>query len=252
MGADSLVYTVGAADDTFNPASLPTGADVSGVYLAHEFGQKLYRSSYTIDSCYPGVATPSTATPLNCPSAMVADVASAASLAAEDGVTYEIQLGTGTAFDQSAVSTSGVLQHLVKQMVTEFSEVKYWECWNEPDNNTFNSASQYVTEALEPCYSAVKSVSQTDKVIGISNDGISVANYENYVRAGALNYLDIVAVHPYTGFNQSWAEQGMVIPSIYDSIQDRRNGGVAELPHVRRLQRAAVRYGKWFLEWHSS
>ena len=219
VGADSLVYTVGAADDTFNPASIPTGTDASGVYLAHEFGQKLYRSSYTIDSCYPGVTTPTPATPLTCPSAMVADVASAASLAAEDGVTYEIQLGTGTAFDQSAVSTSGVLQHLVKQMVTEFPEVTYWECWNEPDNNTFSSASQYVIEALEPCYSAVKSVSQADKVIGISNDGHSVANYENYVRAGALNYLDIVAVHPYTGFNQSWAKQGMVIPSIYDSFE---------------------------------
>jgi hypothetical protein len=217
VGADTLVYTVGAVGDTFNPASIPAGADASGVYLANQFGQKLYRSSYTIDSCYPGITTPTTATTLNCPSGLVADIASSASLAAKDGLTYEIQLGTGTAFDQAAVSENGVWQHLVKQMATQFPEVTYWECWNEPDNNTFKSASQYVTEALEPCYSAVKGVSQADKVIGISNDGYSVGNYKNYVSAGALNYLDIVAVHPYTGFNESWAKQGMVNPSVYSS-----------------------------------
>ncbi len=214
VGADCLTYTVGAANDSFNPATLPSGADTQGIALAAAFGQKLYRSTYNLDACYPGVTDPTSTTTLNCPSSMISDIQSAATLAAQDGVTYEIQLGTGTTFDQNAVS-NGQWQRLVGLMVAEFPSVTDWECWNEPDNNSFSSAASYVTTALEPCYNAVKGVSASDNVIGISNDNYSVSNYQSYVSAGALNYLNIVAVHAYTGFNRSFEEQGMIIPSIY-------------------------------------
>ncbi len=217
VGAACTDYTIGASNDSFfNPASLPSGSDTSGITLANDFGQRLYRSSYTIDSCFPGITTPTSSTTLNCPSSMINDISSAASLAKQDGIVYDFQLGTGTTFDQNAIS-SGQWQRLVSLVVAEFPEITDWECWNEPDNNSFSSAASYVTNALEPCYNAVKSVSSSDQVIGISNENYSVSNYSQYVAAGALNYLNIVAFHGYTGWNRSEVEQGNIIPSIYNN-----------------------------------
>jgi len=220
VGAACTDYTIGASNDSFfNPSSLPSGADTSGVTLANDFGQRLFRSNYNIDSCFPGVTNPTSSTTLNCPSSMVSDISSAAALAKQDGIVYDFQLGTGTTFDQNAIS-SGQWQRLVGLVVAEFPEVNDWECWNEPDNNSFSSAADYVTNALEPCYNAVKGVSSSDQVIGISNDNYSVSNYTQYVDAGALNYLNIVAFHGYTGWNRSEVEQGNIIPSIYDNTNE--------------------------------
>ena len=216
-GATCAIYTVGAANDTFNPNTLPSSGDTQGIALAAAFGQKLYRSSYTLDACFPGVTTPTSTTTLNCPSSMISDIQSAATLAQQDGITYEIQLGTGTAFDNNAVS-SGQWQRLLNLMVSEFPEVTNWECWNEPDN-TLSSASYYVTNVEEPCYNGVKSAAPNDVVIGISNENYSVSNYQSYVTAGALNYLNVVAIHGYSGWNKSYEEQGNVIPTIYNNKQ---------------------------------
>ena len=216
VGADCVDYSVGAANDSFfNPATLPSG-DTGGITLANDFGQRLYRSGFNIDACFPGVTNPTSSTTINCSSAMINDVSSAAALAAQDGIVYDFQLGTGTTFDQNAIA-SGQWQRLVGLVVAQFPEITDWECWNEPDNNSFSSAADYVNNALKPCYQAVKGVSANDKVIGISNENYTVGNYSQYVAAGALNYLDIVAFHGYTGWNKSEVEQGNIMPSIYDT-----------------------------------
>jgi hypothetical protein len=218
VGAACGIYSVGASNVTLNLNSLPSNTDTQGVALAYQFGQKLYRSAYNIDACYPGVTTPTSSTPLNCPSSMDSDISAAATLAAQDGITYEIQLGTGSTFDSNAVS-SGQWGRLVGLMAAHYSEVNDWEVWNEPDNSYSGSPSSYVTSALEPAYNAIKAVSSSDKVIGISNENYSIGEYQQYVNAGALHYLDIVAIHSYTGWNRSYEEQGNVIPSIYDSTE---------------------------------
>jgi len=217
VGAACTDYSIGAANDSFfNPSTLPSGQDTSGITLAHDFGQKLYRSSYNIDACFPGVTNPTSTTTINCSTAMINDISSAAALAKQDGIAYDFQLGTGTTFDQNAIA-SGQWQRLVGLVVAQFPEITDWECWNEPDNNSFSSPAAYVTNALEPCYNAIKAVSTSNQVIGISNENYSVSNYSQYVAAGALNYLNIVAFHGYTGWNKSEVEQGNIIPSIYNN-----------------------------------
>ena len=225
VGATCMVYTVGGANNTFNPSSIPSGNDTSEVYLANISGQKLYRSSYTLDNCFNTSDAPTTSTTLESAclpgGSIYEDVSAATTAATADGITFEMQLGTGTSWDQSALTGSGVLQHLAELMMSNFTDVKYWEAWNEPDNNSFGpsqtAASSYVPEALEPVWEAKQAVEPSDMVVGISNDDYSVSNYQSYVKAGALNYLNVIALHSYTGWNQSYEEQGNVIPSIYNT-----------------------------------
>jgi hypothetical protein len=219
VSATCIDYSIGASNDTFNPASVPSGNDSAGVYDANQLGQRLFRSTYTIDDCFPGITTPTASTALNCPASMDSDISAAVKAIGTNNMIFDFQLGTGTTFDENAIS-SGQWQRLIGLVVAHFPEVTHWECWNEPDNNSFSSPTAYVSTALEPCYNAVKAVSNSDLVIGISNENYSVSNYQGYVNAGALNYLDIVAFHSYTGWNKSWEEQGNVIPSIYDTTAE--------------------------------
>src|SRR5581483_68270 len=94
VGADCLDYSIGEPNSAFNPAALSgLGTDTAGVELAHQFGQKLFRSAYGLPSCYAGVTTPTMSTPLACSAGMINDVNAAASLASRYGMNYEIQLG---------------------------------------------------------------------------------------------------------------------------------------------------------------
>lgn len=98
VGADCLRYSIGAPGTLldFNSPNLATGGDVAEIEFAHQIGQKLYRSDYTIRNCYPGVTTASESTPINCPAAMVADITAAANLARQYGIDYEIIMSDGS------------------------------------------------------------------------------------------------------------------------------------------------------------
>ena len=82
-----------------------------------------------------------------------------------------------------------------------------WEAWNEP-NITYGSASEYVTNVLAPFYRAVKAADPTATVVGGSVVGISPDYWRQIVAAGGLNYMDVAGIHPYTGHNRSWEEDG--------------------------------------------
>jgi chitodextrinase len=187
------------------------------------FGQKLFRSTYNLDQCFDTSTTPSNSTAISATcqpgGATYNDISNAKNLANNDGIVYELQLGTGTGFDQQAAS-NGSFEHLAELMMQNLP-ITNFEAWNEPDNNTFSSPSQYVTTALEPAWNAKNTVAPNDKIIGISNENYSISNYNQYVNAGALNYLNIVGLHSYTGWSQSFEEQGNVIPTLYDTTSEQ-------------------------------
>lgn len=217
VGADCLDYTIGSPASPFNNSSpnLSAGTDTAGIELAHAFGQKLFRSSYGIANCYPGVTTPTVSTTVACPSNLVNDVNAAAALANQYGMTYEIQIGAGGSW---LTGGTAVFQSLVQQMVTALPPVTNWECWNEPDTNTFSSGSDYVTRALIPCYQGMKAANVNDKMIGGSFSSMTpTSSWWTQFLSSGLPYVDVVALHTYTGHNRSIEEQGYIIPSIYSN-----------------------------------
>jgi len=230
VGAACTGYSIGASNVSFS-YPISGGTDTKGVELAAMLGQKIYRSSYNLNKCYS-----SGGTTLACPSDVDSDIAAAQSLADQYGIIYDFQLG---ADGLDSWISGGTWEIAVQQLVTHFPEIKYWECWNEPDNNTFRTASDYVTNALQPCHTAVNAANSTNnktaKLIGISIPDGTVAKYQAYVDAGALSYLDIVAFHGYPGWNRSFAEDGDVIPSTY--------GASGEVGYVQALQKYLADHG---------
>jgi len=90
----------------------------------------------------------------------------------------------------------------LKKLVQQHPDVIYWQVWNEPNEVGFwyptPSASAYV-ELLKMAYEAVKEANPNAIVI---NGGLSGLNPpRQYLRdmyaAGASNYFDILALHPY-------------------------------------------------------
>src|ERR1035438_2911321 len=90
--------------------------------------------------------------------------------------------------------------------------VTMWEPWNESNNTGWSNASLYVTQVLEPFYAAVKSVEpgSTSTVIGGSTLDVAVSWWQQLISAGGLSWLDVAAIHPYTGNNESFEEYGNI------------------------------------------
>ena len=87
------------------------------------------------------------------------------------------------------------------------ADVRYWEIWNEPNLDQFwtptPSASSYAT-LLQKAYNAIKAADPTATVVaggtggaGSSPDITSVTWWADLYAAGAKNYFDIAAHHPY-------------------------------------------------------
>ncbi|MEE8637831.1 MAG: family 1 glycosylhydrolase [Candidatus Margulisiibacteriota bacterium] len=96
------------------------------------------------------------------------------------------------------------------------TDVKFWEIWNEPNNDFFWEDPSFVnyTKLLRAAYGAVKQADPDAVVIlgGIVGDGVEEAYLEDgvvrivYGRGGFLagiyanlgrNYFDVAAIHPY-------------------------------------------------------
>jgi hypothetical protein len=86
-----------------------------------------------------------------------------------------------------------------------------WEPWNESNNTGWSNAANYVSEVLEPFYNAVKAVEpgSSSTVIGGTSLEPSYSWWQQLIAAGGLSYLDVAAIHPYTGNNDSFEEDGM-------------------------------------------
>jgi hypothetical protein len=210
VGADCLRYSVGASGDSFSPNTFPTGGDSQAVTVAADFNQTLVRSGYTIDDCLAGLNSVTAATTLHCPSDMISDVDAAASLAASDGVGYEIQVfGEASSLDADIIST-GQLQRLTASFVAQFPSVNTFEAWNEMNNTYSGDATTLINSILEPFYNGVKASEPNATVVGGSVLGISTGLWQNIASDGGLQYMNAIGDHPYTGHNRSFEEQNQL------------------------------------------
>ncbi len=233
LGTTCLPYTVGAAGDRLDFSALPPGtdsggpADPRGVALNSQLGLDSLRGGKVVDwtSLLPGCNV-SAPTPGTCgPSALTfasssTDPYKAAFLAARDHVAYWIQASGGEPL-ATALVDAGLWQGDVAALVAHYATVPSgcgncapvtsWEPWNEPNNTGWGNGGTYTAKVLAPFYAAVKSVlpGSSSTVIGGSSLEPVVGWWQQLIAAGGLADMDVAAVHPYTGSNDAYEEDGM-------------------------------------------
>ena len=206
VGATCFRYTVGAPGHRLDFAALPAGVDTGGpaparaVALAGQLGLGGVRARVEWSKLMPD---PAAALDFSAYDKAFRD---AARDAAARGVGFWVQVGEGGVERQ--LVTNGTWEGRVGELVTHFAGVvSGWEAWNEP-NHTFGAADAYVTQVLKPFARAVRSADPDAKVIGGSTLRVDLPYWRGIIAAGGLPFVDIVAVHPWTGHNRSWEEQG--------------------------------------------
>jgi hypothetical protein len=231
LGSTCLPYTVGAAGDHLDLASLPSGidaggaADPRGAVLNAQLGLNGLRGAGIDWSTFLPHCDASAPTAAQCGSTAMTfssapgDYFQAAYLAKQDGVQYWIQVSAGDP-TSLALAKNGWWQADIEALVSyytnppascqECAAVTAWEPWNEPNNTGFSNGADYVASVLEPFYTAVKAANPSATVIGGSTLGVPLDWWEQLIDAHGLSYLDAAAVHPYTGNNDSWEEDGVL------------------------------------------
>lgn len=218
-----LHYSVGAPGATFNPATLADGANWGGagprrgVQLADELGIGSYRVQLDFGRLVPDVgATPSVANldlgalPGAQEGRPFAELSQAAHLAAQRGVKLYVQVGQGGASELKAVdagSWGAWAGAIAAAFAVGAPDLHLWAPWNEPNNTGFGDGGDYTRRVLEPFASAVRAVDAHAQIIGGNALNLVVPWYRQMIEAGACDALDIVGIHPYTGYNRSWDEE---------------------------------------------
>ncbi len=232
LGSTCMPYTVGATGDQLNLDTLPAGtgsggpADPRGVALNAELGLNGLRAlsfswSNFLPNCNSGAPTAATCGPTAMTFSSAPDsYFQAAATAEADHVTYWVQISGGDATSMALVD-DGWWEGDIQKLVGYYSKVPAgcspcapvtnWEPWNESNNTGWGNAADYVKEVLAPFYTAVKAAEpgDTSTVIGGSTLEPSIGWWQDLVTAGGLSDMDVAAIHPYTGNNDSFEEDGM-------------------------------------------
>jgi hypothetical protein len=240
VGTTCLPYTVGTAGDTLNLGTLPAGVNAGGadperaVALNAELGLNGERTQSFSWSDFLPNCNASAPTAATCgPSAMTFTAApmeyfEAAKEALTDHTRFWVQIGGGDSVSPVLVS-NGWWQGDIRSLVTYYSQVPpgctscapvtTWEPWNESNNTGWGNAAAYVTQVLAPFYQAVKAVEPgtASTVVGGSTLAPSPSWWQQLVAAGGLNSMDVAAIHPYDGNNDSFEEDGM--PAQVQQVQ---------------------------------
>ena len=231
LGTTCLPYTVGAPGDGLDFATLPSGAggggpsDPRGVALNSQLGLNGFRGASVNWSTFLPNCSASAPTAAACSSSAMdfSDASTsyyqAAATALADHVTYWVQVGNGDSLSTALVN-GGYWQGDIAALVRHYSTVPagcgqcapvtMWEPWNESNNTGWSNAAEYVSKVLAPFYAAVESVlpGSTSTVIGGSTIDVAYSWWQQLVAAGGLADMDVAAIHPYTGSNDSFEEDG--------------------------------------------
>jgi hypothetical protein len=222
--ATCLRYAVGAPGSTYDPAALAEGADwggagpLRGVQLAGRLGVGSHRVQLDFGRLVPDVAATPSAAGLDLsalPGAADGDpyagIAAAAELAADTDVQLYVQVGQGGEAEHQAVEdgTWGAWVGVIAAALREGApDLHQWAPWNEPNNTGFGDGGDYATRVLAPFATAVRAADPRAVVIGGNALNVVVPWYQQLVDAGGCASMDVVGIHPYTGFNRSWDEEG--------------------------------------------
>jgi hypothetical protein len=204
-----LVFTVAARWMALDLNTLPSGAGwggptpARGVVLAHQLGTGAFRAQLD----WRKLLDKGPNAPLDL-SADLPQLQAAADAAARTGTTLIVQVGQGG--PERRLVADGTWESRVRELVSALKPyVHVWEAWNEP-NATFGPATDYVTKVLTPFARAVRRADPSATVLGGSTVGVDLGYWRKIIAAGGLKSLDVASIHPYTGHNRSWEENGTV------------------------------------------
>ncbi|MCK9794843.1 hypothetical protein M1843_13915 [Isoptericola sp. 4D.3] len=229
-----LRYTVTPEGSALDPASLADGADwggaqpLRGVQLAAQLGVGSHRVQLDFGALVPDpTAEPGPAGVVwaSLPGATVgaedgetegttdpfADLAAAAREADRTGVRLVVQVGQGGDAERAAAE-AGTWEGWVRQVVAGLQEhapgIEHWSPWNEPNGTGYEDAARYESEVGAPFARGVRAVDPDAVVVGGNTLGLALDWWSDLVAAGGCASMDVAGIHPYTGHNRSWEEEG--------------------------------------------
>jgi beta-glucosidase/6-phospho-beta-glucosidase/beta-galactosidase len=92
-------------------------------------------------------------------------------------------------------------EYFLAYLVEHFKgRIDYWEIWNEPEVDGFCKPAPNAviyTQLLKRAYRKAKEANKEAKIIGLSSSLWSVDFIEETFQNDALNYMDILGLHPY-------------------------------------------------------
>lgn len=224
LSGQCLRYSVGSASAPLDLASVAPGDDwggaspLRGVQLAAELGVRSHRVQLDFGALVPDpTSAPSVdavrwdrlpaATDGSDPWAALRE---AGDWAVANDVRLIIQVGSGGDAERSAIS-AGTWAGWAKVIVGAFAQnapgITTWEAFNEP-NNAGLSPAEYWTAVEIPFADAAHAARADSFVIAGNTLGFAADWWKAAAAAGVCSRVDAIGVHPYTGWNRSWEEEG--------------------------------------------
>ncbi len=102
---------------------------------------------------------------------------------------------------------------LLKELIQRYKgRIQYWQVWNEPDNKDVwpGMTAQNYAGLLKEAYIEAKQADRAVKILGPTIDSGDIEYLEDVFKAGGLDYIDIITVHPYSyplPIEESWQLQ---------------------------------------------
>lgn len=128
--------------------------------------------------------------------------------------------------DPSTDEERELFANFVSQTVLHFKgRIRYWEIWNEPNIGTFwkprPNASDYA-KALKAAYQAAKRADPDCKLLGPCTLAIDAPFIEKVLAEGAIDYFDILSVHPYRDLRDIDLNKDLPDVDLIDDLQEVR------------------------------
>lgn len=244
-----LRYSIGAAGSELGLGGLAAGDDwggpapLRGAQLAAALGIGSYRVQLDFGGLVPDPAASPSALSADWsalpgasespPDDPFAQLRAAADYAVHHGVRMIVQVGRGGDAEKNAI-TAGTWAGWVKVIVAEFARqapgIATWEPYNEP-NNVYDSADWYWRTVEIPFADAAHAASPSSYVIAGNTLGFADDWWKAAAADGVCTHVDAVGVHPYTGWNRSWEEEGFEAPGAgYDALSSALGPSCRSLP----------------------
>ncbi|GAB3392793.1 hypothetical protein GCM10027568_20760 [Humibacter soli] len=228
LSGSCLHYSVGAPGAELGLGDLAAGADwggpgpLRGVQLADILGIGSDRVQLDFGGIVPDPKSAPNATSLrwdSLPGAGLSDdpdndpfqnLREAGAYAASHGVRLIVQVASGGDAETAAIA-AGTWAGWVKLIIAEFARqapaITSWEAYNEP-NNFMDSADAYWKNVEIPFADAAHAARSTSYVIAGNTLGFETDWWKRAAADGVCSHVDAIGVHPYTGWNRSWEEEG--------------------------------------------
>ncbi|WP_156887432.1 hypothetical protein [Propionicicella superfundia] len=254
LSGTCLRYSVGAEGADLDLGGLAEGADwggpgpLRGVQLADRLGTGSHRVQLAFgDLVKDPTASPSAAgiTWSALPgagegadgsvAAAFAGLRAAGEYAAANDVRLIVQVGSGGDAEQAAV-TAGTWGGWVGVLVAEFArqapEITSWSPWNEPNATLSSLTGAQVAERVDIPFARAAHAANADALVLAGNTlGFVTDWWSSAATTSLCSVVDAVAVHPYTGWNRSWEEEGFSESGKgFDELRTALGSDCADLP----------------------